>query len=730
MKKKLVSSLFLAILLVSLACSVLDGTFNAALGDNSSGNASGESNSWPMFHNDATHSGYSTSTGPLTNQTLWSRQEDPFPVDSSPAVASGVVYVGSQDGNVYAFNASAGGTLWSNELGSAVESSPAVVGGVLYVGSSGGSVFALNAFNGAILWSYQTGGEVISSPTVVGGLVYIGSADGNVYALNITNGAKIWSSPISAPLGSGDLINAAYYGSSPAVANGAVYIGANDGTVYSLNATTGAKIWNYNTNMEVGNQLTTYSVESSPTDVNGVVYVGSDNGNVYALNATNGGKLWSYTADSGFTSCPAIANGVVYIGSDDHDVYALNATNGVSLWCSYTGGISSSPAVANGIVYVGSMDFNVYALNATNGCQLWSYTSNRPIDSSPAVVNGAVYIGSDGGTVYAFGSLGGSSPPSPVVSNIAISPSDATVSSGGVVNYAATVFYSNGDSTIAPPSATWSIDSGAGGFWSEEGFGESYTSANAGAWTVTISFGGVYASTELTVSKSTVKPTLSVVLSGTQDRNIIVDNGTLFSADIRVDNATDLSGWSSGLKWNPSLLQLVSINEGPFLKDVYPTLFLAPNNNPFNDEKGILPQINDIVLGYSDVSGSGVLATLVFRAIGIGNGTIGLANIEGDQELTGSPPTNPEMSYPLIPFAISNCSISVQSQYPNIDFYHTGTVNFNDILYFVSAYIQYNEDGILNPACDFCHNGVLNFNDIVLFAAAYQYYGSQTASSA
>jgi uncharacterized repeat protein (TIGR01451 family) len=47
-----------------------------------------------------------------------------------------------------------------------------------------------------------------------------------------------------------------------------------DCNVYALNAVTGAKIWNYKTGDYV---------ESSPAVANGVVYVGSDDGNVYAL---------------------------------------------------------------------------------------------------------------------------------------------------------------------------------------------------------------------------------------------------------------------------------------------------------------------------------------------------------------------------------------------------------------------------------------------------------------
>jgi len=104
--------------------------------------------------------------------------------DSSPAVANGVVSVGSFDGNVYALNASTGAELWSYATGSWVYSSTAVANGVVYVGSDA-NVSALNASTGTLLWSYGTGGYVWSSPAVANGVVYVASGDGNVYAFGL-----------------------------------------------------------------------------------------------------------------------------------------------------------------------------------------------------------------------------------------------------------------------------------------------------------------------------------------------------------------------------------------------------------------------------------------------------------------------------------------------------------------------------------------------------------------
>jgi PGF-CTERM protein len=63
------------------------------------------------------------------------------------------------------------------------------------VGSMDNNTYALNATTGAKLWSYTTGGEV-SSPAVANGVVYVGSwtPDTNVYAIG--NGAAATSQGI------------------------------------------------------------------------------------------------------------------------------------------------------------------------------------------------------------------------------------------------------------------------------------------------------------------------------------------------------------------------------------------------------------------------------------------------------------------------------------------------------------------------------------------------------
>jgi outer membrane protein assembly factor BamB len=312
---------------------------------------------------------------------------------------------------------------WKNPIGSdpfsSSFSSPAVANGVVYFGSDDINVYALNASTGAKLWSYAAGGVFFSSPAVANGVVYIGDQDHNLYALSASTGAKLWSYKTGGEVSS-----------SPAVANGVVYVGSDDDNVYALNASTGAKLWGYTTG---------YLVTSSPAVANGVVYVGSGDHNVYALNASTGAKLWSYTTGDGVNSSPAVANGVVYIGDQDHHVYALNASTGAKLWGYDTGGqVVSSPAVANGVVYIGGnvcgigidevCNGTLYALNAGNGAKLCSYNAGGFIYTSPAVVDGLLYFQDK--NVFAF-SVG-------VEADLflRIWPSTTTVHQGDLLTYA------------------------------------------------------------------------------------------------------------------------------------------------------------------------------------------------------------------------------------------------------------------------------------------------------
>src|SRR5437763_6177861 len=142
---------------------------------------------------------------------------------SRAAYAAGspqTVYVGSDDGNVYAFNATNGARYWSFPTGGRVETKPVFANGVVYFGSQDDYVYALDASTGALVWRYKTGDIVNAGATVSHGIVYIGSWDGYLYAFNAKTGKVIWRFAYDKTATGAYSVN-----NSPAVENGIVYIG-------------------------------------------------------------------------------------------------------------------------------------------------------------------------------------------------------------------------------------------------------------------------------------------------------------------------------------------------------------------------------------------------------------------------------------------------------------------------------------------------------------------------
>jgi len=203
-----------------------------------------------------------------------------FAVQSTPAVASvddePVVFVGSDDQQVHAV--AGGEERWTVETGGFVRSAPTVVDGTVYVGSNDGGIYAIDAATGDGDWRFGTGGAVPSSPAVAEGTVYVGSRDGLVYAIDAGGGTEQWTVDTGQPITS-----------SAAVTAEAVYTASANGRVYGLGLD-GEELWS----VETGRR-----VRSSPAVVDGTVYVGSNDRNVYALEAGEEGPVDPGTGDGG-----------------------------------------------------------------------------------------------------------------------------------------------------------------------------------------------------------------------------------------------------------------------------------------------------------------------------------------------------------------------------------------------------------------------------------------------
>jgi|GEM_PF-1503266 len=357
----------------------------------------GISPQWMMFRGDLTHKARSPVAGPRTPSLRWT--SDVAPVNEcSPAIdLDGTIYIGGNDGYLYAVYPN-GARKWATELGGAIKSSPAIAfDGTIYVGSEDSNLYAVEP-DGTLKWSYPTTGAINSSPAVGwDGTVYVGSRGGWFYAIN-PDGSLKWEYEDTGPY-------VHKVASSPAIAiDGTIYVGSDSYVLYAFNPD-GSLAWDY-----TGEEM----IYSSPAlGDDGTIYYGtwagqsqSGLGRVYAHNP--GGSLkWMFDEIGPYDvdASPAIGwDGTIYVGSNEGIFYAINPDGSPKWTFEANGAIYSSAAVgADGSIYFGDDNRYLYALNP-DGSLLWSYETGGSLHRTGPVIgqDGSLYVGTGDGKLYKF----------------------------------------------------------------------------------------------------------------------------------------------------------------------------------------------------------------------------------------------------------------------------------------------------------------------------------------
>lgn len=155
--------------------------------------------------------------------------------------------------------------------------------------------------------------EVSSSPTIADGIVYFGSEDGILYALDMESGEEKWR--FAAAVDALAILSRVFSTfPAPSFFNRTVYFG--DRFLHAVDAKTGQEKWRFE--QAVG-------MFTSPAIAEGVVYVANSNSGLYAIDGETGRAKWTWGTPSqtGVFTSPAIADGVIYFGSHDGALYAV-----------------------------------------------------------------------------------------------------------------------------------------------------------------------------------------------------------------------------------------------------------------------------------------------------------------------------------------------------------------------------------------------------------------------
>jgi len=324
----------------------------------------------------------------------------------APALAGGTLFTGALDGSLFAVDAGTGAVHWHKTVGNGIYTTPVVGNNAVFAcGHGNDGVYSLDLSTGNQLWQNSGTISTFTNLAYANGRLYVSGAGdfgGFLFAVDPSTGKQLASEDVpsfsSFPLPTSQI----------AVAGSVAYLGSTEGYLYALDLTkTGvASLWKADVGLSAALRLKVppFVVSGLPTVANGMVFVGSEDQSVYAFDAATGAKRWSFaTTGQIVRSSPAVVGGALYIGSDDTKLYALDASSGTSRWVYQTAGkVRSSPVVANGVVYVGSGDANVHAVSVQTGALIHKYPTAGAVIAPPVVANNVLYAVDLAGYLYAF----------------------------------------------------------------------------------------------------------------------------------------------------------------------------------------------------------------------------------------------------------------------------------------------------------------------------------------
>jgi outer membrane protein assembly factor BamB len=153
---------------------------------------------------------------------------------ATPALADGILYVGSGDGGFHAVDAASGARRWRSVAGGPVRGGAVIAADRVVFGSADHFVYALDRVTGKELWKHETEAPIEDQPLIAGDRVLIGNRGGGLYALALATGERLWKT----------FFWGSWVESTPVLVDGVLYIGSSDlRRVSAIAPETGRVLW-------------------------------------------------------------------------------------------------------------------------------------------------------------------------------------------------------------------------------------------------------------------------------------------------------------------------------------------------------------------------------------------------------------------------------------------------------------------------------------------------------
>jgi outer membrane protein assembly factor BamB len=344
----------------------------------------GKKDDWLLYRGNALQTGAVKAALPDKLEIHWQFATKDM-IEGAPAVHQGVVYVGSQDENLYALDLANGQKKWSYKAGP-IKAPASYHDGAVYVGDGNGLFHCVDAAKGTKRWAFETSGEIASGANFSGDFILFGSYDESLYCLT-KDGKEQWKFKTQGPVNG-----------SPAIIDGKTFVAGCDSSVHVIDTAKGTEL----SSIDLGGQAAaTAAVDGDK------LYVGTMTNEFHAVDWKQGKILWTFRAQKAaqpFYASAAVTEQYAVAGSRDKRVYCLDRKTGDVVWNYPTGKrIDASPVVAGNRVYVGSLDGNLYVLDLAKGTLVQKIELDGPVTGSPAVADGKLLIGTEKGTLYCLG---------------------------------------------------------------------------------------------------------------------------------------------------------------------------------------------------------------------------------------------------------------------------------------------------------------------------------------
>jgi outer membrane protein assembly factor BamB len=373
------------------------------------GPSSSPAEGWPMDRGQRTLSGSVDDRLDPPLSIAWSFATG-GPIKASAVVAEGHVFVGSDDGSLYALGLSDGMERWRYDAaavttGALIEAPPLVHDDAVYVGDTAGIFHALDAKTGRLLWRYETDDKILAGPTwarsPIDGRawVIVGSYDAHLHCLDAQTGELVWKQQ------SGNYINATAAvlpGPPDDPEAGRIVYGGCDGDVWVLRLVDGSVIGRVRLKHPIIGAVAVDAERSR-------AYLGHYGNRVVGIDLPTLTVLWRFRERSfPFYAAPALSpdGRTLIVAGHDQRVRRLDPKTGEQAWSFRARDkLESSPILVGSTVIAACEDGYVYALDAQSGDLTGRLQLGPAIHASPAYAEGMVLIGSDDGRLYALRGL-------------------------------------------------------------------------------------------------------------------------------------------------------------------------------------------------------------------------------------------------------------------------------------------------------------------------------------